>query len=122
MSHASSFTKNDSTGARLTEAVSPTTIALGAFTTAASECGAPHPKRRRLTSKQSPVAAWQKPLALPEQLPVIGTYLSEGGRKMYKRWWHFLQSMDVWLASSASFDWCTTEKECALFQKLVRAR
>ena len=78
--HASSFTKNDSTGACVTEAVSPSTSTLGASTAAASECGTPHPKRRRVTSKQSPDAAWQKPLALPEQLPAIGTYFSGWNR------------------------------------------
>ena len=85
--HASSFTKNETTGARVTEAVSPSTSTSGASTAASSECGTTHPKRRRLTIKQSPDAAWQKPLALPEQLPVIDTYLSEGNRKMYQRWW-----------------------------------
>ena len=72
--HASSFTKNYSTGACVAEAVSLSTSSSGASTAAASECGTPHPKRRRLTSKQSPDAAWQKPLALPEQLLVIDTY------------------------------------------------
>ena len=81
--HALSFTTNGSTGACVTEAVNPSTSISGASTAAASECGTPHPKRRRLTSKQSPDAAWQKPLALPELLPVIDTYLSEGNRKMY---------------------------------------
>ena len=72
--HAMSFAaKNDSTGARVTEAVRPSTSTSGASTAAASECGTPHPKRRRLTSKHSPDAAWQKALALPEQLPASDT-------------------------------------------------
>ena len=73
--HSSSFTNNDSTGARVTEAVGPSTITSGASTATASECGTPHPKRRRLTSKQMPDAAWQKLLALPERLPATDTYL-----------------------------------------------
>ena len=72
--HAWSFTKNDSTGARVTEAVSPSTSTAEASTAAASECGTPHPTQRRLTSKQSPYAVWQKPLALPGNLHAIDAY------------------------------------------------
>ena len=72
--HAPSFTNNGATGERVTEAVSPSTSTWEASTATASECGTPHPKRRRLTSKQSPDAAWQKPVALPEKLPAIGTH------------------------------------------------
>ncbi len=101
--HASSFTKNDSTGARVTEAVSPSTSTSGASTAAASECGTPHPKRRRLTSKQSPDAAWQKPLALPEQLLAIDTYFSEREPQNVQAVGAFVQSMEVCFAIRASF-------------------
>ena len=85
---ASRLEKSEATGACVTEAVILITSSSEASTAAASECVNPHPKRRRVTGKQSPHLASRKALAVPGQLPIVETHSSEGDRTMYKRWWH----------------------------------
>jgi hypothetical protein len=111
--------KSEATGACVTEAVILSTSCSEASTAAASECGKPHPKRRRVTSKQSPHAASRKAFALPGQLPILETHSSERGPHNVQAMVAFVQSMEVWAASRASFDCSTCAKK--LFQKLVRA-
>ena len=62
---ASTLRKSEATGARVTEAVILSTSNSEASTAAASECGKPHPRLRRVTGKQSPHTASRKLLALP---------------------------------------------------------
>ena len=84
--HASRLKKSGASPACVTKAVSPSSSSSGASTPATSDSGTPHPKRRRVAGKQSANAAWQKPLALPEQSPVVDAHLSEASRKMYNIW------------------------------------
>ena len=84
--HAARLQQSGVSGARVTEVVSPSTSSSGASTPAASDSGTPHPKRRRVTGKQSAHASWQKPLALTEQLRVVLPHLREASRNMHKRW------------------------------------
>ena len=76
---ASRLRKSEATGACVTEAVILSTSSSEASTAAASECGKPHPKRRRVTGKQSPHAASRKPLALPGQLPTVAARIPQKG-------------------------------------------
>ena len=117
---ASRLRKSEATGACVTEAVILSTSSSEASTAAASECGKPHPKRRRVTGKQSPHAASRKALALPGQLPILETHSSERRPHNVQAMVAFVQSMEVWVASRASFDWSACEKK--RFHKLVRAR
>ena len=78
--------KSGASPACVTKGVSPSSSSSGASMPAKSDSGTPHPKRRRVTGKQSAHAAWQKPLALPAQSPVVGPHLSEAGRTKYQRW------------------------------------
>ena len=49
-----------------------------------SSLGMWHATSKAAASHKPPHAAWQKPLALPKQLLVIDTYLSEKKRNIYK--------------------------------------
>ena len=117
---ASKLKKSWASRACVAEVVSQSTSSSGASTPAASDSETPRPKRRRVRGKQSAHAAWQKPLALPEQPRVVlSPTPARSESQDVQVVVPFVQSMEVWFASRGTLTGLYVRNG---FQKVVRAR